>query len=135
MSCEELYHFRQDAEGIPYHRAARLKAPPPGAAVTAFVRLLLIGAGAKPYGSWYEHGGKRIRVIQGAGEAINTVRERYKEPPAAQEPDVIVCAGALDVPVPAHLIPSGKGASIVRPSAGGTTSWLTLEQARGELNI
>jgi hypothetical protein len=29
MTCEELYSFRQDAEGIPYDQAARQKTPPP----------------------------------------------------------------------------------------------------------
>jgi hypothetical protein len=135
MSCEEFYSLRQDAEGIPYHRAAAQKAPSAGAAAAAFLHLLLIEAKAARRGSWYEHGGKLIRVIQGAGEAISTVRERYKEPPAARQPDVVVCAGALDIPIPGHLIASGAGASVVRPSAGGGIPWLTLEQARGELKI
>ncbi len=135
MSCEEFYNFRQDAEGTPYHRAAQLKTPQSGAAAAAFFHLLLIGAKATSNGSWQVYGRKLIRVIQGAGEAVNTVRERYKEPPAARQPDIVVCAGALDIPIPGHLIASGAGASVVRPSAGGSTSWLTLEQARGELNI
>jgi hypothetical protein len=135
MTCEEFYRFRQDAEGIPYHRAAARKSPPAGAAAAAFLHLLLIEAKAAPRGSWYEHGGKLIRIIQGAGEAISTVRERYKEPPAARQPDVVVCAGALDIPIPGHLIASGAGASVVRPSAGGGIPWLTVEQARGELKI
>lgn len=135
MSCEELYSFRQDAEGIPYHHAAKLKTPPSGAAAAAFLHLLLIEAKAARHGSWYEHGGKLIRIVQGAGEAVSTVRERYKEPPAVRQPDVVVCAGALDIPVPGHLIASGAGASVVRPSAGGGIPWLTIEQARGELKI
>jgi hypothetical protein len=135
MSSEDFYSFRQDAEGIPYHRAAKLKAPSAGAAAAAFLHLLLIEAKAVRRGSWYEYGGKLIRVVQGAGEAISTVRERYREPPAALQPDIVVCAGALDIPVPGHLIASGAGASVVRPGAGGSIPWLTLDQARGELTI
>jgi hypothetical protein len=30
-----------------------------------------------------------------------------------------VCAGALDLSVPGHLISSGTGSSVVRPAAGG----------------
>jgi hypothetical protein len=135
MSCEDFYSFRQDAEGVPYHRAAKLKAPSAGAAAAAFLHLLLIEAKAARRGAWYEHGGKLVRVIQGAGEAISTVRERYKEPPAARQPDVVVCAGALDIPIPGRLIASGAGASVVRPGAGGGIPWLTLEQARGEFKI
>jgi hypothetical protein len=135
MSSEDFYSFRQDAEGIPYHRAAKLKAPSAGAAAAAFLHLLLIEAKAVRRGSWYEYGGKLIRIVQGAGEAISTVRERYREPPAALQPDIVVCAGAMDIPVPGHLIASGAGASVVRPGAGGGIPWLTLDQARGELTI
>lgn len=135
LSGEEFYSFRQDAEGVPYHRAARLKDPPSAAAAAAFFHLLLNEAKATRNGVWYEYGGKLIRVVQGAGEGINTVRERFKEPPAARQPDMVVCAGALDITVPGHLIASGAGASVVRPGAGGGTRWLTLEQARGELKL
>ncbi len=135
MTSEEFYSFRQDAEGIPYHRAARSKAPPAGADAAAFMHLLLIDAKAVRTGSWYECGGRIVRVVQGAGQAISTVRERYKEPPAVRQPDVVICAGALDIPVPGHLIASGSGASVVRPGAGGGIPWLTVEQARGELKI
>lgn len=135
MTSDEFYEFRRDAEGVPYHRAAKQKSPPLGAAAAAFFHLLLIGANATRNGAWYEYGGKLIRVIHGAGEAVNTIRERYKEPPAARQPDIVVCAGSLGMRVPGHLIASGRGASVVRPKAGGTTSWLTIEQARGELHI
>jgi len=135
MSCEDFYSFRQDAEGTPYHCAAKLKAPPSGADAAAFLHLLFIQAKAARRGSWYEYGGKLIRIVQGAGQLISTVRERYKEPPAMLESDVVVCAGALDIPVPACLIASGGGASVVRPSSGGGARWLTLEQARGEFKI
>jgi hypothetical protein len=134
LSCEELYSFRQDAEGVPYHRAAKLKAPSAGAASAAFCHLLLIEAKATRQGSWYKHGGKLVRVVQGAGEAITTVRERYKEPPAALQPDVVVCAGALDIPIPAHLIASGAGASVVRPSAGGRYSVVNVRPSSRRLS-
>lgn len=135
MSGEDLYNLRRDAEGVPYDKAARLKEPPGHGAAAALFHMLLIGAGATRSGAWYEYKGKRIRVVQGAGKAISAVRERYKEPPAMSQPDVIVCAGGLDLAIPGHLISSGAGASVVRPSPGGSTPWITLEQARGELTI
>jgi len=136
LPIEHLYDLRRDAEGTPYDRAARSKAPPAHAALAAFFHSLLLQAGAPRQNAWYEYGGKRVRIVQGAGEGINTVRERYKEPPTAIQPDVIVCAGALDLPVPGHLIGSGAGASVVRPSPGGAaTPWLTLEQARAEFGL
>jgi len=74
-------------------------------------------------------------VVQGAGQGLNSVRERYKEPPALEQPDIVACAGALDLRVPGKLISSGTGSSVVRPGPGGGASWMTLEQARGELGI
>lgn len=135
LTIEHLYDLRRDAEGTPYDRAARTKEPPSHSASAAFFHMLLLEAHAVRQGAWYEYGGKRVRVVQGAGEGINTVRERYKEPPAATQPDVIVCAGAVDLPVPGHLISLGTGTSVVRPVPGGGTPWLTLEQARAEFHL
>jgi hypothetical protein len=135
LPIEHLYDLRRDAEGTPYDRAARTKEPPAHAASAAFLQSLLLQAHAVRHGAWYEFHGKRIRVIQGAGEGINTVRERYKEPPAATQPDVVVCAGALDISVPGHLISLGAGASVVRPARGGGAPWLTFAQARTEFRL
>lgn len=135
MTREDLYKSRCDAEGRPYNQAAKTKAPPSSAAAAAFFHLLLLQAHAARSGSFYEVGGKRVRVVQGSGELLNTVRERYREPPALLEPDVVVCAGAVDSGAPGKIIPSGVGASILRPHAGGGARWMTSEQARGELGI
>lgn len=135
MICGDLYRSRCDAEGVSYSRAATLKNPAPQAAAAAFFHLLLLHAGATRNGSFYEHGGRRIRVVHAAGQDINTVKQRYKEPPAAAEPDIVVCAGALDLRAPGRIIPSGSAASVVRPAMGGSANWLTIEQARGALAL
>lgn len=135
LPIDQLYDLRRDAEGTPYDRAAHAKEPPVHAASAAFMQSLLLQAHATRHGAWYEYNGKRVRVVQGAGQGLNTVRERYKEPPAAAQPDIIVCAGAHDLSVPGHLISSGAGASVVRPAPGGGTPWLTLEQARAEFHL
>ena len=92
-------------------------------------------AGSGRQGSWYVCGGKRVRVVQGAGQAISTVKERFSESPAIRQPDIVVCAGAVDSPIPGRLISSGHGASIVRPQSGGSAVWMTDEQAKTELGI
>ncbi|MGD0973439.1 MAG: hypothetical protein ABR866_05085 [Candidatus Korobacteraceae bacterium] len=135
MSCEELYDCRRDAEGIPYNRAARLKEPSHEAAQASYFHHLLIQAKATPDGAWYKHGGKRVRVIQGAGQGLNSVRDRYKEPPALPQADIVVCAGSLDLGAPGSLIGPGVGASIVRSTGGGGAQWMTLDQARGVMAI
>ena len=135
LPIDELYDLRRDAEGIPYDRAARTKQPPTQAGTSAFLQSLLLQAHATRHGAWLEYKGRRVRVIQGSGEDINTIREKYKEPPASVQPDVIVCAGAHDLSVPGHLISTGAGSSVVRPAPGGGIPWLTFEQARAEFLV
>jgi hypothetical protein len=135
MNCDDLYDCRRDAEGVPYNRAARRKTPPSEAALASFLHHLLIEATATREGAWYRIGGNRVRVVNGAGQSLNSVREQYREPPALSAADIVVCAGAADLSVPGSIIGSGAGASIVHPSGGGGARWMTLEQARGELGI
>lgn len=104
-------------------------------AQASFFHHLLVTAGATRSGSWYEYEGKRIRVVQGAGQALHVVRERYIEPPGSPQSDIVVCAGSLAPAVKGKLIASGTGASIVRPAGGGVAHWMTLEEARGELAL
>ena len=66
---------------------------------------------------------------------LSTVRERYAEPPAVVQADVVVCAGATDLGVPGHLISRGYGASTVRPAPGGTSKWITLEAAMDKWHL
>lgn len=134
-TCEELYDLRRDAEGTPYNRAARQKEPAVESARAAFAHLLLMQAHATREGCGYQHAGKKIRVVNGAGQALETVRERYNEPPSVPQPDIIICAGAAPLGVPGAVISAGSGASIVRPARGGSAAWLTLEQARVDLAI
>jgi hypothetical protein len=135
MSCDELYACRRDAEGTPNNRAATMKAPSPQLAMAAFFHHLLRNAGSFREGPWHVLNGKCIRIVQGAGEALSTVKARFKEPPALKEPDFVVCAGSCDVACPSRIIASGVGKSVVRPGSGGEAIWMTLEQARTELGI
>ncbi|MCP1913345.1 hypothetical protein J2R96_005825 [Bradyrhizobium elkanii] len=132
---EELYDLRRDAEGMPYNRAAKQKIPAAEAAQAALAHVLLTQANATREGAWYRLNDKTIRVVQGGGQSLSTVRERYDEPTALASPDIVICAGAVDLNLPAKVIPAGAGASMVRPAKGGGSKWLTLEQARAELGI
>ena len=135
LAGEDLYNLRRDAEGVPYDSAAKRKEPDPAAAQAAFVHMVLLNAGATQQGAWLQHGGQSIRVVNGAGRELAQVMEKYKEPTTIMQSKIVVCAGAVDLGVPARLIASGRGASTVRPTAGGGAKWLTLEQARVELAL
>ncbi len=135
LCCEDLYNLRRDVEGIPYTRAATLKTPPGAAAEAAFAHIELISTGAVQVGAWLAQGGKTIRIVNGAGRGLDDVRQGHLEPSTIAPPDIVLCAGAIDLGVPAKLIASGKGASIVSPAAGGGAKWLTRDQARAELGL
>ena len=131
----DLYNMRRDAEGIPYHRAAQSQEPTPMCTQAAFAHLLLWRANPARRAAWYDLGGQSVRVVNGGGQMLSTVRERYLEPPAVVQADVVVCAGATDLGVPGHLISRGYGASTVRPAPGGTSKWITLEAAMDEWHL
>ncbi len=135
LTGADLYDLRRDAEGTPYTRAARLKEPRPDAAQAAYVHAILLNAGATTLGAWQQHGGRSIRVVNGAGRGLADVQSSYREPTTMTESDIVVCAGAIDLGVPANLIDPGQGASTIRPKPGGESKWLTLEQALVELGL
>ena len=134
-TCDDLYDLRRDSEGVPYDHAAKRKDPPRESAAAAYVHVLLTEGGATREGAMYVHGGQKVRVVQGGGQAIESVRQKYNDPPALVSPDIVVCAGAHAIGTPGAVIASGKGASIVRPARGGGADWLTLEDARARLHI
>jgi len=135
LEGEDLYNLRRDTEGIPYTRAATLKAPPASAAQAAYVHVMLLNAGATNLGAWLQHGGRSIRVVNGAGQGLTDVQGRYKEPPTVMQSEIVVCAGAIELGVPARVIASGRGASTIRPAPGGSARWLTFEQSQVELGL
>ena len=135
LAGEELYNLRRDAQGVPYNRAATLKDPAPNAAQAAYVHMMLLNVGAINAGAWLVHRGRSIRVINGGGRGLTALRGEYKEPTTIMQSDIVVCAGAIDLGVPTRVIATGRGASMIRPSPGGSAKWLTLEQARRELGL
>jgi hypothetical protein len=135
LEGEDLYSLRCDAEGVPYDGAAKQKEPDPCAAVAAYAHMILLNAGATKEGAWLKYDGKSVRIINGAGQGLAQVKEKYKEPTALPQAEIVVCAGAFDYGTPARIIDSGRGASTVHPGSGGMAKWLTLEQAKVELAI
>lgn len=134
-SAPVLYNMRQDAEGAPYHRIATSPEPLQTAAQVAYAHLLLARAGAVRHDAWYVSGGRTVRIVNGVGQLLSTVQERYVEPPAVLQSDVVVCAGSVDLGVPSRLIAAGRGASTVRPAAGGGARWMTLDAAEVEFGL
>lgn len=135
LTLDQLYDLRRDVEGVPYTSAARTKQPPNACGETAFAHIKLLNAGGRQEGAWLRYSGKSVRVISGSGTTVASIRQAHTEPPTLMQPDIVICAGARDFGVPAIIVPSGKGASVVSPGAGGKANWLTFDQAMVELSL
>lgn len=133
LDLDALYDIRRDAEGKPHSRAADLKTPPESCAQAATTHALYLNKGAVQEGSSLRWNGKTHRIVNGAGKALADMRDQYGESPSIVPPDVIVCAGAFDLAVPARVIAEGSGASVVRPASGSGSVWCTFEDVRAEL--
>lgn len=132
FDSETLYDWRRDAEGVPRTQPATLRQPA-NPEVLGFFHLALRRAGALPQVGGYQLNGRAIRVVNGAGAVLSSIRSKFIEPPSASMPDVVVAVGATDLGVPANVIRSGRVADVVRPDAGG--KWLDLTGALAELGI
>ncbi len=127
MNC--LYDLRRDVEGKPYTSAASEKAPPASAGEAALAHIQLVSSGALQVGAWLQYAGKSIRIVNGSGKVMQSVKEAHKEPTSLPQADMVVCTGAIDLGVPARIVASGKGASVVSPASGGGAEWLSLKEA------
>ena len=135
LDVNDIYDVRRDAEGMPSNRAARTKEPPPDAAQSAFAHLLLKRAGAQQQGAMYVYDDRTIRVLNGGGRSLEEVRAKFAGAPSVTSPDLIICAGAENVGVPANVVRAPVGQSIMRPSADPGSHWSTLSDARHELAL
>jgi len=132
FDSETLYDWRRDAEGVPRTRPATLRQPANSEAL-GFFHLTLRRAGAVPQPGGYELSGQTIRVVNGAGAVLSSLRSKFIEPPSTRAPNIVVAVGATDLGVPANVVRSGKANDLIRPDAGG--KWLDLSGAMVELGI
>ena len=129
---ETFYAWRRDAEGVSSIRpATRLN--PRDSEVLGFFHLQLRKAGAVGFAAGYDLDGRKIRVINGAGNFLDSLRDSFKEPPAATSADIVVAVGAINPGVPSNVVRRGRSGDVVRPNPAGR--WLDMESAQKELNI
>ncbi len=132
FDAESLYAMRRDAEGESMGQPA-LRKYPVSAEALGYFHLLLRRANAEHTEQGYRLNGRTIRVVNGAGKMLSTMRESFVEAPAAPQADVIVAVGAVDVAVPGNFVRQGQPGNLVRPSPAGL--WCDLQTARSELSI
>ncbi|RWN59438.1 MAG: SIR2 family protein [Mesorhizobium sp.] len=132
FDSETLYDWRRDAEGVPSGEPAVMTHPTHAEAL-GFFHLLLRHAGADLVPTGYHIHGRIIRVINGAGAILGTLRTKFVEAPAALGADIVVAVGATDLGLPGNVVRRGRVGDVVRPEAGG--EWFDMQSARAELNI
>jgi hypothetical protein len=129
---ETLYGLRRDAEGVPFGQPA-VRAKPRGCEVVGAFHLMLRQAGATYSPTGYDLGGRSIRVVNGAGSTLSHIRSRFVEAPSIAPTDIVVAAGATDLPLPGSVVRTGHAGSFMRPAALG--NWFDLDGAVVELGI
>jgi hypothetical protein len=132
FDTEVLYGLRRDAEGIPNGKPA-MRLQPGACEILGTFHLMLRRAGAIPTAPGYQFGGRSIRVVNGAASILSQIKARFVEAPVVAPTDIVVAAGAINLPVPANIIRSGQPGSFMRPAAPET--WFDLLDARAELGI
>jgi hypothetical protein len=129
---ETLYSLRRDAEGVPSGQPAS-RSKPSQCEIFGVFHLLLRQAGAAPTALGYDLAGRSIRVVNGAGAVLNQLRTKFVEAPAVAPTDIVVAAGATNLPLPGSVVRPGSVGSFIRPTAMG--DWYDLDGARAELGI
>ena len=123
-SSPDAAALRRDTCGIPVGRPIRNKRTDDRMEVVARIHDQLRSRGAALEDDHYVLDGRTIRVINGGGRMLNSVRSLYNIEPPTREPDYTICAGAVDDGgAPPHLLRSTATPSLVRP--GSTASWVT----------
>lgn len=117
--------LRRDACGVPVGNPLRAKRADNHMEAVSRAHHELRSRGAALFGDRYRLGGKTIRIVNGSGRMLNTMRADYNdEPPGVRDADWVVCAGALDDGgATPHILRSTAAPTLVRP--GSTAHWIT----------
>jgi hypothetical protein len=132
LDSEALYGWRRDAEGVPSGKPATKKQPE-NSELLGFFHLLLRRAGATAYETGYEVNGRTIRVINGRGASLSTLRSEFVEPPAVVTADMMVAVTATDLGSRDNVVRSGRAGDFIRPEP--VAEWYDMEGARKVLGI
>ncbi len=133
LTNDQLYSWRRDAEGRTAREPAVKLIPDITAEAAALAHILARSKGWVEKDAGYEKGGKTIRIVNAAGRFIDGTKSAFSEAPAVMETDVVVCAGATDLGVPADIVRDSDPANVIR--GGSTSTWMDLPTAINELQL
>jgi hypothetical protein len=130
LNNEQLYELRRDTTGVPPKTSVRDKDPLPFMYTAGAIHLMLQEHGATFEGAQYRLADeRRVRVVNGAGQVLSLVQDRFTgdQPQAAPE-DLVVCDARSDGNVPANVVRGPRASNILQ--AGNSSEWITFEEAR-----
>lgn len=131
LAAEVLYDWRRDAEGV-IGSPATAREPNAGE-LLGYFHLLLRARGAVVKETGYRLDGRSIRVVNGNGYEISSLRQKVRVAPVFRVTDVVVCVGARNYNLPDNIARSGRQGDIVRPNSRSV--WVDMDQGREMLRL
>lgn len=134
-STDDLYDLRRDWSGVPRNAVTRRRIEEPVDELLGKVFFDLVAAGGVLEGSNLLVGGRRVRLVQGAGRMLYAVKSALAgDVPPIDPPEVTVCVGADDDGgVPPDILRPERRPSVIRPGTSG--EWCTHTSAPHLLGI
>ncbi len=129
LGIDDLYDLRRDICGVAPNRVVRNKQPEAHMTTAGTIHLLLQSRGASLSGSRYVDGNRRVRVVNGAGRFLSSVRAEFAvRQPRGGIPEIVICDAQPDGNTPADILRGETPGTVVR--AGSDAEWVTFQRAR-----
>jgi hypothetical protein len=127
-----LWQIRRDLEGRNPNEPSKSREPSPQP-LLGMTLLQLQAGGAVADGSYWNIGGRRVRVLSAANRPLHQVEAAFaRETAPIVAPEITIAVGAESVALPASIARGPTSGSIARGSAG---RWLSRTDAIAELGL
>lgn len=129
MSSDDLYNIRKNLCGVPHNEVVRKKYPDEGMYHVGSLLLKAIELGGTTDGHVVNVKGKRIRIVNGAGQNLSKVMDRHSHEVFSplDQVDMVLCTAFDDGGVPRNLVRPGRGTGVVRPAS--PEPWVSLNKS------
>lgn len=130
--AEVLWRIRRDLEGRNPNEPAKARAPIEEP-LLGMTLLQLQARGAVADGSYWNLGGRRVRVLRTANRPLHEVEAAFaRETPPVVAPEFVIAVGAEALLLPPSIARGAGSGSIARGTAG---RWLSRTDAVAELGL
>lgn len=130
--ADVLWRIRRDLEGRNPNEPAKARAPIEEP-LLGMTMLQLQARGAVADDSYWNLGGRRVRVLRTANRPLHEVEAAFaREAPPVVAPEYVIAVGAEALPLPPSIARGSGTGSIAR---GATGHWLSRTDAVAELGL